>query len=280
MRFKPGEAKTVTLVEIGGHKVIRGGSNIAPGPIDIARTEEILRRLDQNGFSHTPIPSKASETIEPLRIDRRSYAAMFGPTVGDFVRLGAMNLWVKVEKDYIGYGDECTFGGGKTLRDGIGQASGRPDTQFLDLVVTNALVIDWSGVFKADIGVKDGFIVGIGKAGNPDVMDGVDSNMVIGSNTDVIAGEGKIVTAGGIDTHVHLICPQQADEAITAGITTLVGGGTGPRGGSLRMSCERRADFDQHRYGSGELHPEQDLHSADHASLRRITRQLRYNREG
>lgn len=154
---------------------------------------------------------------------------MFGPTVGDLVRLGATDLWVKVEKDHIGYGDECTFGGGKTLRDGMGQASGRPDAQCLDLMVTNALVVDWSGVFKADIGIKDGFIVGFGKAGNPDIMDGVDPAMVVGSNTDVFAGEGKIVTAAGIDTHVHFICPQQSDEAITAGTTTLVGGGTGPR---------------------------------------------------
>ena len=229
VRFEPGDTKTVTLVEIGGHKVIRGGSSMAPGPIDTSRIEEILRRLQQNGFSHTPAPSKPSEGIEPFAIDRETYAAMFGPTVGDRVRLGATDLWVKVEKDYIGYGDECTFGGGKTLRDGIGQASGRADAQCLDLVVTNALVVDWSGVFKADIGIKDGFVVGIGKAGNPDIMDGVDPAMVVGSNTDVLAGEGKIVTAGGIDTHVHLICPQQADEAIAAGVTTLVGGGTGPR---------------------------------------------------
>ena len=154
---------------------------------------------------------------------------MYGPTTGDLVRLGATDLWVKVERDYAIYGDECTFGGGKTLRDGVGQASGRTDADCLDLVITNALVVDWSGIFKADIGVKDGFIVAIGKAGNPDVMDGVTPSMVIGSNTDIFSGEGKIVTAGGIDTHVHYTCPQQADDALSAGITTVVGGGTGPR---------------------------------------------------
>jgi urease len=127
------------------------------------------------------------------------------------------------------YGEECKFGGGKSLRDGMGSATGRADAETLDLVVTNALVLDWTGIFKADIGVKDGVIVGIGKAGNPDVMDGVTPGMVVGGGTDVIAGEGKIVTAGGIDSHIHFICPQQADEAIASGITTMVGGGTGPR---------------------------------------------------
>lgn len=162
-------------------------------------------------------------------MDREAYVTMFGPTTGDMVRLGATDLWVKVEKDFTVYGDECVFGGGKTLREGMGQASDWPDGDCLDLVITNALVIDWSGIFKADIGVKDGFIVGIGKAGNPDVMDGVDPSMVVGSTTDVIAGEGKIVTAGGLDTHIHFICPQQAYEAVSSGITTMLGGGTGPR---------------------------------------------------
>jgi len=154
---------------------------------------------------------------------------MFGPTVGDTVRLGATDLWVKVEKDFTVHGDECTFGGGKTIRDGIGQSTGRADDECLDLVITNALVIDWSGIFKADIGIKEGILVGIGKAGNPDIMDGVNTNMIIGSNTDVISGEGKILTAGGTDTHVHWTCPQQAADALASGITTMVGGGTGPR---------------------------------------------------
>jgi urease len=154
---------------------------------------------------------------------------MYGPTVGDTVRLSTTDLWVKVERDFTVHGDECTFGGGKTLRDGIGQASGRSDEECLDLVITNALVIDWSGIYKADIGIKAGFIVGIGKAGNPDVMDYVDQKLIVGSTTDVMAGEGKIVTAGAIDTHCHFICPQQADEAIASGVTTMFSGGTGPR---------------------------------------------------
>ena len=231
MRFEPGDTKTVTLVEIGGHKVIKGGSSIAPGPIDMSRADEIIRRLEEAAFAHTPTtaPAAASERINFYTMDRHTYATMYGPTTGDLIRLGATDLWVKVERDYALYGDECTFGGGKTLRDGVGQASDRADLSCLDLVITNVLVIDWSGIFKADIGVNDGVIVGIGKAGNPDVMDGVSPSLVVGSNTDVIAGEGKILTAGGVDTHVHFTCPQQADEAISAGITTVVGGGTGPR---------------------------------------------------
>ena len=231
MRFEPGDAKTVTLVAIGGHKIINWGSSIAPGPIDLSRTDEILRRLKQEDFAHTstPEPTADSERIDPCTLDRQTYATMYGPTTGDLIRLGATDLWVKVERDYAVYGDECTFGGGKTMRDGVGQASGQADTNCLDLVITNALVIDWSGIFKADIGIKNGVIVGIGKAGNPDVMDGVSPLMIVGSNTDVISGEGKIVTAGGIDTHVLFTFPQQADEAISAGITTVVGGGTGPR---------------------------------------------------
>jgi len=154
---------------------------------------------------------------------------MFGPTTGDLVRLGSTDLWIKVEKDYTHYGDECTFGGGKTIRDGMGQASGRSDSECLDTVITNALIVDYTGIVKADIGIKDGRITGIGKAGNPDVMEGVSPELVVGSNTDVVAGEGSIVTYGGFDSHIHFICPQQAFEAIASGITTMLGGGTGPR---------------------------------------------------
>jgi urease len=132
----------------------------------------------------------------------------YGPTIGDMVRLSTTDLWVEVERDLTIHGDECTFGGGKTLRDGMGQASGRSDEECLDIVITNTLVIDWSGIYKAD---------------------GVDQKLVVGSITDVMAGEGKIVTAGAIDTHCHSICPQQADEAIASGITTMFSGGTGPR---------------------------------------------------
>jgi urease len=229
VRFEPGDTKTVTLVEIGGHKVIRGGNNIAPGPIDLTRTDEIIGRLQEGGFANSPEPTADSARIDIFSMEREAYVSMFGPTTGDLVRLGATDLWIKVEKDFCHYGDECSFGGGKTLREGMGQASGRADSECLDLVVTNAVVVDWSGIFKADIGVKDGMIVGIGKAGNPDVMDGVHPNMVVGSNTDVVAGEGKVVTAGGFDSHIHFICPQQAYEAISSGITTMLGGGTGPR---------------------------------------------------
>lgn len=229
-RFEPGDTKTVHLTQISGLKTIKGGSSIATGTIDLSHTNAVLQRLEVEGFRHTPEEKPIDvQTIDPFKMDRLSYALMYGPTVGDSVRLGSTDLWVQIEKDFTAHGDECTFGGGKTLRDGIGQAAGRADDECADLVLVNALVIDWSGIFKADIGVKDGIIVGIGKAGNPDVMDGVNPTLVIGSNTDVIAAEGKIITAGGIDTHVHYICPQQADEALSSGITTMFGGGTGPR---------------------------------------------------
>lgn len=230
VRFEPGDTKTVTLVEIGGHKVIRGGNHMATGKVDLARHDEILAKLQQAGFAHTPEPAGDLQlSYSPFEMDRAAYAAMFGPTVGDTVRLGSTDLWIKVEKDFTTYGDECKFGGGKTLREGMGQATGRSDAESLDLVITNALIVDWTGIYKADIGVKHGFIVGIGKAGNPDVMEGVTDGMIVGSCTDVIAGEGKIITAGGLDTHIHFICPQQAYEAISSGITTMLGGGTGPR---------------------------------------------------
>ena len=229
VRFEPGDTKTVTLVEIGGNKVIRGGNNLASGGVELWRAAEIVTKLQQAGFAHTPEPAGDAAFVDMFQMDRAAYSTMFGPTTGDMVRLGSTNLWIKVEKDYTVYGDECKFGGGKTLREGMGQATGRTDSEALDMVVTNALVVDWSGIFKADIGVKDGMIVGIGKAGNPDVMDGVTAGMVVGSGTDVIAGEGKIITAGGIDTHIHFICPQQVDEALASGITTMLGGGVGPR---------------------------------------------------
>ncbi|KAI9752224.1 MAG: Urease [Chaenotheca gracillima] len=229
VRFEPGDSKTVTLVEIGGKRSIHGGNSLASGPVDVSRADEITRRLQEGKFAHTPEPAGDSAHIDPFSLDRASYASMFGPTTGDLVRLGATDLWVKVEQDLIYHGDECTFGGGKTLREGMGQASGRADSECLDLVISNALIVDWTGIVKADIGVKDGVIVGIGKAGNPDVMEDVHPAMVVGSCTDVIAAEGKIVTAGGFDTHIHLICPQQAYEAISSGITTMLGGGTGPR---------------------------------------------------
>lgn len=237
-RFEPGDTKTVTLTQISGLKTIVGGSSVATGTIDTSHTNAVLRRLKEEGFLHTPEdPPCHYGEIKAYTMDRMAYAMMYGPTVGDTVRLGSTNLRIQVEKDYTAHGDECTFGGGKTLRDGIGQAAGRADDECADLIIVNALVLDWSGIFKADIGVKDGVIVGIGKAGNPDVMDGVNPSLIVGSNTDVIAAEGKILTAGGIDTHVHYICPQQIEESLAAGITTMFGGGTGASTATVAANC-------------------------------------------
>src|SRR6202167_5432227 len=173
----------------------------------------------------------------PHKMKRRHYAEMFGPTTGDRVRLGDTSLVLEVERDCTVYGDECKFGGGKTIREGQGQAAGVGQADALDCVITNALIVDYSGIYKADIGIKNGLIAGIGKAGNPDVMAGVMRGMIVGVTTEVIAGEGLIVTAGGLDTHIHYICPQQANEAIAAGLTTMVGGGTGPATGTCATTC-------------------------------------------
>lgn len=236
MRFEPGDTKTVTLVQIDGHQVIKGGNNLASGYIkDFSIAEGLVERLQAGGFLHVPEPAGDAAHIDIATMERHAYVSMFGPTTGDLVRLGATDLWVQVEKDFTHYGDECAFGGGKSLREGMGQAGGRSDSESLDTVISNALIIDWSGIYKADIGIKNGLIVGIGKAGNPDVMKGVHPNLVIGSCTDVIAGEGKIITAGGFDTHIHFICPQQAYEAVASGITTMLGGGTGPRYARLKL---------------------------------------------
>ncbi|MBB6450114.1 urease subunit alpha [Geomicrobium halophilum] len=168
-----------------------------------------------------------------MKLDRKEYADLFGPTTGDRVRLADTDLWVEVEYDYTIYGDEVVFGGGKTIRDGMGQ-NGRVTSQeeALDLVITNVLIVDYTGIVKADVGVKDGRIVDIGKAGNPDTMDGVTPSLVIGTATEVMAGEGKILTAGGVDSHIHFIAPQQMETALSSGITTMIGGGTGPATGS------------------------------------------------
>jgi urease subunit alpha len=171
------------------------------------------------------------------RMDRRQYAQVYGPTTGDRVRLGDTALVLEVERDLTVYGDECVFGGGKVLRDGMGQAAGAPADEVLDLVVTNALVVDHTGITKADVGVRDGRIVAIGKAGNPDAMAGVTPGMIVGPGTECIAGEGLILTAGGIDTHIHFVSPQQAHEAIASGVTTMLGGGTGPATGTNATTC-------------------------------------------
>ena len=169
------------------------------------------------------------------RIDRRAYAEMFGLTTGDRVRLGDTELWIEVERDFTVYGEEVKFGGGKVIRDGMGQSQASRAAGALDTVITNALILDHWGIVKADIGVRDGRIAGIGKAGNPDVQPGV--TLVIGPGTEVIAGEGLIATAGGIDAHIHFICPQQVEEALMSGITTMLGGGTGPATGTNATTC-------------------------------------------
>lgn len=172
------------------------------------------------------------------KVKRKDYVDVFGPTTGDKVRLADTDLFIEVEKDFTVYGDECKFGAGKTIRDGMGQnARAIRKEGVLDLVITNALIIDYWGIVKADIGIKDGKIAGIGKAGNPGIMDGVEKNMIIGASTEVIAAEGLIVTAGGIDSHVHFISPQIIEEALFSGITTMIGGGTGPATGSFATTA-------------------------------------------
>ncbi|MBI3246608.1 MAG: urease subunit alpha [Deltaproteobacteria bacterium] len=171
-------------------------------------------------------------------ISRRQYADMFGPTTGDRVRLADTELLIEIERDCTVYGDEVKFGGGKVIRDGMGQspihtsAMGTPD-----LVITNVVVLDYWGIVKADVGIKDGRICGIGKAGNPLLMDGVTPELIIGPGTEILAGEGKILTAGGVDTHIHFICPQQITEALASGVTTMIGGGTGPATGTNATTC-------------------------------------------
>lgn len=273
VRFEPGERKTVSLVEIGGAKVIRGGNNLVDGPVaEVGRPPAyVMDRIEGLGFCHvaenlnTPTGTMTS-SCEHTKMERSDYAKTFGPTAGDHVRLGDTALVVEVEYDLVagigvsnsnsdansdsnasnndqgfgdgdGYGDEVKFGGGKVIRDGMGQASGLTSTQTLDLVITNALIIDYTGIYKADVGINDGTIVGIGKAGNPDTQDHIHPNLIIGVNTEVIAGEGSILTAGGVDTHIHYICPQLANEAIASGLTTMLGGGTGPATGTCATTC-------------------------------------------
>ncbi|GCD82904.1 urease subunit alpha 2 [Parageobacillus thermoglucosidasius] len=168
-------------------------------------------------------------------MSRKQYADMFGPTTGDCVRLADTDLWIEMEQDFTVYGDEVKFGGGKVIRDGMGQHPLATRAESVDLVLTNAMIVDYTGIYKADIGIKDGKIAAIGKAGNPLLMDGV--NIIIGAATEVIAAEGKIVTAGGIDAHIHFICPQQIETALSSGITTMIGGGTGPATGTNATTC-------------------------------------------
>ncbi|WP_425071302.1 urease subunit alpha [Sagittula sp. S175] len=171
----------------------------------------------------------------PARIKRSDYAAMFGPTTGDRLRLADTDLIIEVEKDFTTYGEEVKFGGGKVIRDGMGQAQTTRAQGAVDTVITNALIVDWTGIYKADVGLKDGRIAAIGKAGNPDTQPGVD--IIVGPGTEAIAGEGRILTAGGFDSHIHFICPQQIEDALHSGLTTMLGGGTGPAHGTLATTC-------------------------------------------
>ncbi|MCF8607301.1 amidohydrolase family protein, partial [Gordonia sp. HY442] len=167
-----------------------------------------------------------------VEIDRGTYASLYGPTVGDQIRLADTDLWIEIERDHTVGGDEAVFGGGKSIRESMGQSAVPRSAGTLDTVITNVVVLDWWGIERADVGIRDGRIVALGRSGNPDVADGVHPDLVIGPSTDVIAGEGKILTAGGIDSHVHLLSPSQCDEALATGLTTLIGGGTGPSEGS------------------------------------------------
>ncbi|NCO87196.1 MAG: urease subunit alpha [Rhodobacterales bacterium] len=171
----------------------------------------------------------------PALISRRDYAAMFGPTTGDRVRLADTELVIEVERDLTTYGEEVKFGGGKVIRDGMGQSQLTRAQGAVDTVITNALIVDWTGIYKADVGIRDGRIHKIGKAGNPDTQPGVD--IIVGPGTEAIAGEGRILTAGGIDSHIHFICPQQIEDALHSGLTTMIGGGTGPAHGTLATTC-------------------------------------------
>ncbi len=171
----------------------------------------------------------------PTRIPRAAYAAMYGPTTGDRVRLADTELFIEVERDLTTYGEEVKFGGGKVIRDGMGQSQATRAEGAADTVITNALILDWTGIYRADVALRDGRIAAIGKAGNPDTQGGVD--IVIGPGTEIIAGEGRILTAGGFDSHIHFICPQQIDDALHSGLTTMLGGGTGPAHGTLATTC-------------------------------------------
>ena len=217
MRFEPGQTRTVELVALAGDRKVYGFNAAVMGPLAAKQA-----------------PAKKRGRKMTLKLDRKAYAEMFGPTVGDRVRLADTDLWIEVEKDLTVYGEEVKFGGGKVIRDGMGQSQ-LPRAKVVDTVITNALIVDHWGIVKADIGLKDGRIAGIGKAGNPDIQPGV--TLPIGGATEIIAGEGLIVTAGGIDSHIHFICPQQIEEALMSGVTTMIGGGTGPAAGTNATTC-------------------------------------------
>ncbi len=223
VRFEPGQVRTVGLVALAGERRAHGFKGRVSGPLvpDVATVAP-------------PLPGSAPPKSTRNTVERRAWAEMYGPTTGDRIRLADTELFVVVERDATIPGEEVKFGGGKVIRDGMGQGQGlRADV--VDTVITNAVILDHWGIVKADIGLKDGRIAGIGKAGNPDIQPGVD--IAIGASTEVIAGEGLIVTAGFIDSHIHFICPQQIEEALASGITTMIGGGTGPATGTNATTC-------------------------------------------
>ena len=233
IRFEPGESKHVEIVEFGGTKTIYGFSGMVGGELESKR-DSAIKNLHEHEFKSSL--DDVNEQSNSLEIPRSRYVELFGPTVGDKVRLADTNLIMEIEKDLIKYGDELVFGGGKSARDGLGQASGVLRKDSADLVITNAMILDpVLGIIKADIGIKDGKILAIGNAGNPDVMDDID--IVVSSNTEIISGEHTICTPGTIDSHIHFISPQQAIDAICNGTTTMIGGGTGPADGTNATTC-------------------------------------------
>ncbi|KAL3781963.1 hypothetical protein HJC23_001308 [Cyclotella cryptica] len=241
VRFEPGETKTVTLVQLGGKQNVVCGNGLTGGIATPDKWPDIERKMDGK-FGNAPLQGVQVPEGKPYTISRLAYADAYGPTTGDRILLGDTSLLARIEKDHTHYGDECKFGGGKSLREGMGQMTSVSASLALDTVITNAIIVDAKlGIVKADIGIKGNKIHNIGKAGNPDTMNNVTltpgKEMIVGPTTDVIAGEKMIVTAGGVDTHIHFICPQQCDEAIASGVTTMFGGGTGPSAGTSATTC-------------------------------------------
>ena len=233
IRFEPGESKHVEVLEFGGSKTIYGFSGLVSGDLE-SKKDTAVKNIHENNFKN--VLENVEAESNPLQIPHNRYVELFGPTVGDRVRLADTDLVMEIEKDLIKYGDELVFGGGKSARDGLGQASGVLREDSADLVITYAMIIDPKlGIIKADIGIKDGKILGVGNAGNPDVMDDID--IVVSSNTEIISGEHTICTPGTIDSHIHFISPQQAIDAICNGTTTMIGGGTGPADGTNATTC-------------------------------------------
>ncbi|XP_052804290.1 urease subunit alpha-like [Mya arenaria] len=240
IRFEPGERRSVELVTIAGNRIVRGGNGLCDGEVNEKNLPTVLERVKAGGFGHAKQKKVEPGTGIYATLSSKHYSYLFGPTTGDKLRLGDTSLILEVEKDFTDYGDELKFGGGKVLREGMGQQANRINQEWdvLDTVITNALIVDAvTGIVKADVGIKDGMIAAIGKSGNPDIMDNITPGMVVGAGTEAIAGEGLILTAGALDAHVHFICPQLAREAVASGITTMFGGGTGPATGTNATTC-------------------------------------------